>query len=290
MQLDNPSYDAGNIVPEIGYDLAYLNFVTLPFMGFGTQRLANDVFYNVTAQYSEIYAEFPTEVKYAVNWMMPPVQLSFKPNCENITTPAELTAYMSGKQPLTVMEDTIGAILEEITDVVTSSEEFGTVTSQFCSNSLFHAFAQHLEFCYAFGILNCCESWTLFPGGIVMTPMGVLWNAARYDACVAKLMEACGITEGEAEAIMDGAAEEYRETCYQYSYDPDTVGWMVHLANPSNGCAVTLNSTQTEVWEAAVSDYFDDWKADCDDSGTAQDIYDAAKAAITYHAANPMGY
>jgi hypothetical protein len=290
MQLADPSYDAGNIVPEIGYNLGYIQVMTLPFMGWGSQHVANDVYFNVTEQYPEILAEFPTTVKYVGNYMMPPVQLSFKPNCLNITTPTELANYLSGKNPLTVMEDTLGDVLELIPGVTTSTEEFGDVVGYFCSSALYHAFAQHLEFCYAFGILNCCESWTIFPGGIVMIPMGVLWNAASYDDCVDKLMEACDLTEGEAEAIMEGARAEYIETCYIYTNDPDTIGWQLHLANPANGCGLELTGPQTAVWEAAVSDYFDDWKDACANNVTAQNIYDSAKAAITYHMANPAGY
>jgi TRAP-type C4-dicarboxylate transport system substrate-binding protein len=129
-------------------------------------------------------------------------------------------------------------------------------------------FAMHLVFCHGLGLMGYFHSHTLFQGGIMMAPIGVLWNTAKYNACKNIV----------GQDVMDAAAALWLSTVYG-GVATDTVGayeWMLS----HNDTVVTLNSTQTAVWADAVASYVEDWKNACDDPELAADIYDTAKAYI----------
>jgi hypothetical protein len=112
------------------------------------------------------------------------------------------------------------------------------------------------------------NSHTVFPGGIVVTPTGMLWNTESYTAVV----------EAVEEEVMDAARAVYFEilglrTTVQTK---GALEWEV-----IHGDTLTsLKSTQTEVWTNAVVDYVTNWENACDEPALAADIYDAAKAYI----------
>jgi hypothetical protein len=297
LQLSNPAYDAGTYVPESGDGINCLQVMTLPFMGWGPiepygtpQHVADCVYANLTANYDCLLDEFPSTLLFAPGnayYTMPPVQIAlFDPedscDCCNITTIAQLQAFIAcrGNKPIAVMEDNVGDIIDAMLGGAYSAVISFDDAMQMCSTgkSMYSGFAQHLEFCCAFGIVQCSDCYMLFPGGILMTPIGILWNADSYDACVAKLQEACGITEAAAVDIMDGAADEFVSWAYAGSA-ADYSCWHDWLL--VHDCYSTLTAEQTAAFEAAVAGYVATWEATCTGCNSTA-LYNAAKAAIAY--------
>jgi hypothetical protein len=129
-------------------------------------------------------------------------------------------------------------------------------------------YCQHAEFTYGLGIVQYFHSHTVFPGGIVMTPILPLWNTQSYN----KVKNIVG------DQVMADAAAAYKQA-FIAATAVDTAGyqswWIDH-----HDFVVTLTVEQTAVWAAACAPYFTDWENACPDSSVAKAILAKAQSYI----------
>lgn len=237
----------------------------MPFMGWATARNAETIFWRLASDYPEILGQFPSTLTFDTLYMMPPVQLHYYAEDFVADTPDDIAGL-----EILCLEGYTSQLLSMLgaTSVLLL---FSDLLDQ-VPKGIGDGYAQHSEFTYGVQVapplVSYFHSHTVFPGGILMTPIGMLWNTESYNAVV----------EAVGEEVMDAARAVWLET-YDLWMTVDTAGalewWVTH------GDTVTsVNSTQTAVWAAACSDYVTQWENSCDDPALAADIYDAAKAYI----------
>jgi TRAP-type C4-dicarboxylate transport system substrate-binding protein len=255
--------DCAAYVPEIGDGLEYAQVMQMPFMGWGTPRNAEAVWLKLIAKHAQILAQFPTTLTFdaAAMTMMPPVMLHYYAEDFVADSPDDI----AGKEILS-LEGNLASILTMLgaTGVVLS---FPDLLDQ-VPKGIGDGYAQHSEFCFGLQIISFFHSHTFFPGGIVMTPIGPLWNTESYN----KVKNIIG------DAGMAAAADAYK-TKFIQATAVDTAGaqdWML-----THGDTVTsLTASQTAVWAAAVGPYFTSWENACADANVAKAILASAQAFI----------
>jgi hypothetical protein len=253
--------DCAAYVPEIGDGIEYLQVMQMPFMGWGTPRKAEAVYGKLIDDYPEILGQFPSTLTFATLVMMPPVHLHYYAEDFVADTPDDI----AGQEILT-LEGNLGSLLNMLgaIGVVLS---FPDLLDQ-VPKGIGAGYAQHSEFCFGLNIISFFHSHTFFPGGIVMTPIGPLWNTESYEA----------VLDIVGQDVMDAAAAAYA-TKFIEATAVDTAGALGWIAG--HGDTVTsLDSSQTAVWAAACADYFTTWENACDDPDLAEDILDAAVGYI----------
>jgi TRAP-type C4-dicarboxylate transport system substrate-binding protein len=253
--------DCASYFPEIGEGLEYIQVMQMPFMGWGTAENAREICLKLIGDYPEILGQFPSTLTFDTLYMMPPFQLHYYAEDFVADTPDDIAGleiiWTAGN--LASILNMLGA-----TGLLLSFPEvLGMVPECFGDG-----FAHHSEFCFALGLVPYFHSHTYFPGGIVMMPLGMLWNTEPYNAVV----------EAVGEEVMDAARAVWLETLDLW-VTVDTAGalewWVTH------GDTVTsLNSTQTAIWAAACADYITQWENACPDPAKVEAIYDSAKAYI----------
>ena len=193
--------------------------------------------------------------------MMPPVHLHYYAEDFVVDTPDDI----AGKE-IICMEGNVANILDML-GVVPALLSFPDVLDQ-VPKGFGDGFSQHSEFCFGLGLISNFHSHTFFPGGIMMIPIGALWNTGSYEA----------VLDIVGQEVMDAAAAAWL-TKFIEATAVDTAGALGWIAG--HGDTVTsLDGTQTAVWAAACADYVTDWENACDNPALAAAIYDAAVAAI----------
>jgi hypothetical protein len=233
----------------------------MPFMGWSNAENARQVYLKLIDDYPEILGQFPTTLTLDTLYMAGAYQLHYYAEGFVADTPDDIDGL-----EIICLDSNVPRILDllEATTVLLSFPDMMDQVPQ----GVGHGFAHLGQFVHFTGLLPYFHSHTFFQGGIVMKPIGMLWNTESYNVVVGAV----------GEEVMDAARAVYYETLYLW----DTVltagaleWWVTH------GDTVTyLNSTQTEVWAAACADYVTEWENSCDDPALAADIYDAAKAYI----------
>jgi hypothetical protein len=255
--------DCAAYVPEIGDGIQYAQIMQMPFMGWGTPRKAEAVWLKLIKDYPQILAQFPSKLTFdaAAMTMMPPVELHYYATNFVAATPADI----AGKEILT-LEGNLASLLTMLgaTGVVLS---FPDLLDQ-VPKGIGDGYAQHSEFCYGLQIISYFHSHTFFPGGIVMTPIGPLWNTDSYN----KVKNIIG------DAGMAAAADAYK-TKFIQATAVDTAGALDWIA--THGDTVTaLTAAQTAVWAAACAPYFTTWENACPDANVAKAILAKAQSYI----------
>jgi TRAP-type C4-dicarboxylate transport system substrate-binding protein len=260
--VQNGTADCAHYVPDIGDGLEYFQVMQMPFMGWGTAQKAVSIFWQLADDYPEILGQFPSTLTLDTLYMMPAYHLHYY--AEDFV--ADAPDDIAGLEIICLADDNLVSILNML-GATGMRLSFDDVLDQ-VPKGMGDGFAIHSEFTYGLALLPYFHSHTLFLGGIMMMPIGMLWNTESYNAVV----------EAVGEEVMNAARAIYCET-FDLWITVHTKGalewWVTH------GDTVTsLNSTQTEVWAAAVADYVEDWESVCDDPAKAKAIYDAAKAYI----------
>jgi hypothetical protein len=286
---DDSIYAAAHYVPEITDGPAYIQVMSLPFMGWPDvdvlpnphfpdagppawprmycMQTAGMIYNMLLGDYSaEILGDFPASVQYVASYMMPPTQLNYYAEGLNITSPDDLAS--EGINSMLCMEAGVASILGELG--VTGDVQDLVPIMTGVANGMDDGFAQHLEFCAFFGLLQYLKSHTCFEGGLVMVPIGILWNTSKYDACVAQLTAA----GANATAVMTAAADVWHNSALEGTL-VDTAAAGSYINAHGDQTVVSINTTQIADlgWAGNVSGYISDWETACSNSTKAHEIY-----------------
>ena len=253
--------DGGNYVPEIGDGIYYMQVMNLPFMGFTSQQMVDDIFWDMVDAHPEIMEDFTDQGLFLSNMVvMPGYNLNFYEEGLVVDDPADL----NGMQ-ICAMEGNLITILEYLPGVTGIQLAFPDLAPSF-ESGLGDAFAQHYPFQIAVVGFDYFKSHTT--ANIIYTPIGILWNKASYDACV----------DAVGQSVMDGAAQVYADIFYPM--DADTMNWFYGEAEARGDTITVLDSTQLAAFAAYMTPWIDDWIAGADDPATAQALYEDCQAMI----------
>lgn len=256
--------DAASYVPEIGDGIQYMQVMAMPFMGWQSPQAAIDVYNNLTAKFPQMQQQFTSKgLVFATLDMMPAYQLNYYASNFSAAYPADIHGL------------TINCLEGNLASIITMLGASGSVLSftdalTGIPSHVGDGFCMHLEFCSFFGLLPYLPSHTLFQGGIVMTPIGVIWNKTVYD----------GVVTAVGQSVMDAAAAAWLHT-FLTETAVDTAGWGTYFATHPQ-TIVSLNRTQIvdNGWVGNVSSYYGTWESACADPSVATQIYGNATALI----------
>ena len=253
--------DAGNYVLEIGDGIYYLQVVNLPFMGFTTQQMVDDIFWDLCDDHPEIMEDFTSQGLVLANVVtMPGYNLHFYEEGLVVDEPEDLDGY-----EICAMEGNLITILEYVPGVTGIQIAFPDLHPSFTAG-LGNGFAQHNAFQIALGTIDYFFSHTVT--NIHYAPIGILWNTESYEACV----------DAVGQDVMDAAAQLYCDTFY--TLDAQTLG-AYDATVADRGDTITVpDATQLAAFYDLMTPWHDDWIADADDPAAAQAIYDDCLALI----------
>ena len=256
--------DGGSYAPEQGDGMYYHQVMTLPFMGFPERTDAQDIYWQIYADFPEIPAEFTDNdcmIGPGTYFMMPKVQMHFYAENLIVDEPADVAGM-----EMVVMEGIYDPICSAL-GIIPNLLDFPGLVPAF-QTGMGDGFIQHSEFLWGALGKEFFKSHTLVEGGILILPMGHLWNKAKYEECLAIV----------GQQVMDAAGALYLQTCVEGS-NVDTAAITQYFAD--EGHTVTeLDTAQTQAFQSVLTPYHDEWIADAPDPAKAQAIYDAVLAAI----------
>jgi TRAP-type C4-dicarboxylate transport system substrate-binding protein len=253
--------DGGNYVPEIGDGLYYCQVMNLPFMGFTSQQMVDDIFWDLVDTHPEIMEDFTSQGLVLANVVtMPGYNLHFYNEGLVVDEPDDLFGF-----EICAMEGNLITILEYIPGVTGIQIAFPDLHPSFTAG-LGNGFAQHNAFQIALGTIDYFFSHTIT--NIIYTPIGVLWNKESYDACVDLV----------GQSVMDAAAQVYADTFYPM--DAETLNAFDATVADRGDTVTVLDATQLAAFNDLMTPWIDDWINGADDPATAQALYEDCAALI----------
>jgi hypothetical protein len=266
---DNVAYDvadAANYVPAKGDGLYYAQVLALPSMPYGIDptrekasllwnKLANN------ASFPDILAPITAHnVTLPVMYMMPGYNFHYFAANLTVNEPAD----MSGMEMMS-LEDNLCDLIKTIPGVTATKIAFFDMFSIFPSPGGKDGFAMHNEFLHGAYGQEYFYSHTIFEGGGCMyTPIGILWNKAKYDQCVSLV----------GQPVMNAAAAKYLQTAISGTA-VDTAGiWS--FWGTRGDTIYTLNSTEQDAFDACFSAYTSNWVGNATNPTEAQNLIDTA--------------
>jgi TRAP-type C4-dicarboxylate transport system substrate-binding protein len=253
--------DGGNYVPEIGDGIYYFQVLNLPFMGFTSQEMVDDIYADLRDDHPEIQEDFTSQGLFLSNVVtMPGYNLHFYEAGLVVDDPGDLYGMS-----ICAMEGNLITILEYIPGVTGIQIAFPDLHPSFTAGQG-DGFAQHNPFQVAVAGLDYFFSHT--EANIIYTAIGILWNKDSYDACV----------DAVGQSVMDAAAQVYGDIFYPL--DAETMNAYYDAVEARGDTLTELDATQTAAFAAYMTPWIDDWIAGADDPATAQALYDDCKALI----------
>lgn len=227
------------------------SFITLPFMGYPSQREAEDMYKEMIKQYPELAAEYQGVTIIGLVMMSPTgIHTIEKP----VTVPGDLEGMrIQGAEATTAESIGATAVQLDIADLYTSLD-----------TKLIDGFINHVPGLMVFNVMEMLHAHTYFgPGGINMTPLMLIMNTEILDSLPAdvreKMMGSGPIWEEKMYALDTELQKEGYEFCVKRG---DTI--------------INLTLEQIKVWYGLVKGpIHDKWIKENEEKGLpAKKIYE----------------